>query len=123
MKATFNLNNSQLGILQNKSKICSFLSSNLTRSFFKVSSDTFTLFQRGSSGAFSIDVPVECNISNNIYYSVDYNKWTNALQKFSNYSEVCVAINKNMLTLSAPKTVDTINLSILTFEADSSEAF
>lgn len=122
MKATFNLNNSQLSILQNKVKICSFLSNNLTRSFFKISNDSFTLFQRGSSGAFSIHVPAECNISNNIYYSVDYNKWNNALQKFSNYNEICITINKNMLTLSVPKTLDAINLSVLTYEEDSPEA-
>ena len=101
---------------------CSFLSNNLTRSFFKISNDSFTLFQRGSTGAFSIHVPAECNISNNIYYSVDYNKWNNALQKFSNYSEICVTINKNMLTLSVPKTLDAINLSILIFDEDSPEA-
>ena len=122
MKATFNLNNSQLSILQNKAKICSFLSNNLTRSFFKVDNNSFTLFQRGSAGAFSINVPIECNTVDNFYYSVDYNKWTNALQKFANYSEVCITINKNMLTLYAPKTVDTINLSILTFTEDSPEA-
>lgn len=123
MKATFKLTSNQLGILQNKSKLCAYLNSSLTKSFFKLTSDKLTLFQRGSAGAFCINIPVQSNVSNNIYYSVDYNKWNNALLKFSSYNEVEVSISKNVLALAVPGTLDIINLSILTYDTDSSEAY
>lgn len=125
MKANFILTSEHLAVLQNKAKLNSFFNNTLTKTFFKVSNTQFILFQRGTSGAFSITLDItNSNLKDNekLYYSVDYSKWNNALAKFSNFSEINITVKKNMLTLSTSGTSDVINLGIISYDIDSSEA-
>lgn len=118
----FIIDSSNLAELRNKGKLFSSLNGILTKTFFKVSDSEFLVLFRGTQGACSYSMNIECTCPSPIYYSIDYNKWYNAIQKFGNVSEINLTIKKSMLQISAPGTSDVINLGIVSYPENSSEA-
>ena len=120
-KISFNLNNYQLTTLKAKSKLYSMLNNLLTKAYFKLSNNLFEFCLRGGNGLIKTSIPIEYE-GNPVYFSVDYSKWTVALQKFEDSEQIHFTLGGNLLTLKESNGQDVINLGVIKYDADSSEA-
>lgn len=118
------LDKSTILLLQSYSTIYKYISSTLTKSFFRITNKTFTVFFRGTLGAFktTLDLTEPEEINDVSYYSVDYFKWQNALIKFEGYDGIHLEIKKNLLKLWVDDCSDVINLAVITYTNDSNDA-
>lgn len=121
----FTLTRRNLDILKNKIKLYNHISSLFTRAYFKVDSNNFTFMLRGQTGVFqttmTLDIPLDPS-EDSFYFSIDYSKWQIALQKFENTEALNLETTSNLLKISSKDSNDLINLGLLTFKEDSSEA-
>lgn len=120
-KISFNLNNYQLTTLKAKNKLYSTLNNILTKAYFKLSNNSFEFCLRGSNGLVKTTIPIEYS-GENAYFSVDYSKWVVALQKFENSEQIHFTLGGNLLTLKENNNTDVINLGVIKYDEDSSEA-
>ena len=120
-KISFNLNNYQLTTLRAKNKLYSTLNSVFTKAYFKISNNAFEFCLRGGNGLIKTTLPIEYT-GDSIYFSVDYSKWVVALQKFENSEQILFTLGGNLLTLKEGNNADVINLGIIKYDKDSSEA-
>lgn len=120
-KISFNLNNYQLTTLKAKSKLYSILNNVLTKAYFKLSKNSFEFCLRGGNGLIKTTIPIEYE-GNEVYFSVDYSKWVVALQKFENSEQIQFSLGGNLLSLRENTNTDIINLGIIKYDKDSSEA-
>lgn len=119
---TINLDQSNLGAMLRNQKITNYLSSTLTKTFFLVKDKMFTVFMKGSNGAFKISFPVEVEIENPMMFQVDYGKWINAVSKMMFASFIQVKVSEKSVTLSpegSPKAG--ISLGVTFFDEGTSE--
>lgn len=119
---TTTLINENLNTLRNKTKLYNYLSSYFTRAYFKVEGEEFVFMLRGQTGVLQTSLPLRTPFKGKVYFSVDYMKWQLALQKFEYADEVNLDFTQNLLKISSPNSSDVINLGIIYFKEDSSEA-
>lgn len=115
------LKNYQLNVLDSKNKFYSTVSNLLTRAFFKIESGNFSFMLRGSKGMSKTNIPIDYD-GDTIYFSVDFAKWQTSLQKFSFSDSIDISVKDSILTISTSSSPDKINLGIVKYDADSSEA-
>lgn len=120
--AQFTIDTKNLTDLRNKGKLFSSFNSILTRTFFKVSNNEFKILFRGVLGVSSYTMNISCDCDTPLYFTVDYNKWFNAIQKFNNVNEIIITIKKTMMQISSVGTSDVINLGIVPFTENSAES-
>ena len=119
---TTTLINENLNTLRNKTKLYNYLSSYFTRAYFKVEREEFIFMLRGQTGVLQTSLPLRIPFEGKVYFSVDYMKWQLALQKFEYADEVNLDFTQNLLKITSPNSSDVINLGIIYFKEDSSEA-
>ena len=116
----FYLTQKQLTILQEKSKLFSYLSTNLTRAYFGIGNNQFAIMLKGSQGLaklyIDVDVPEAITVM-----SVEYGKWLNALSKLNFADKVLCELSTKSLKLSIAGSKDIIALSITSYGEASSE--
>lgn len=117
------LTRDNLNIFKTETKLLNFLSAFFTRAYFKATSEFFRLMLRGQYGVFQTTIPaVTTTLDKPIYFSVDFNKWQIALQKFEGSSSIVLEFTPNLLKITSPDSSDVINLGVLYFKEDSPEA-
>lgn len=103
-------------------KLYSYLYSILSHAYFKLSTNCLTFYLKDDPGLFSCVYPVDYD-GKEIYFSIDYAKWVNALQKFSSSESgvnLEISDKKNSIKISTDNSSDEITLSISKFTKDSS---
>jgi len=119
MKIT--LDRAQLDEMQKHSKLYTHLSTTLTRSYFSLGDDKFTIFFQGSKGACKTTIPVQCPDAP-IFFQADYSKLSNALSKVGFSPSVTFSVTAKQLRISIDGSSDVISLAIISYPASSSEA-
>lgn len=117
-KNTFELNNYNLSILQNKGKIYSYLNSKLDKAYFKLSKGSLVFALSGGDGMVSTSLDIDYDGAT-LYFSVEYNKWTTALQKFAYTDVLKFSLSKSLLKIFVDGRLDEINLGIISYEDNS----
>lgn len=121
----FTLTERNLNVLRNKIKLHNYISSLFTRAYFKIDKNIFSFSLRGQTGVFQTTVDLDTSpeeITEPFYFSIDYSKWQTALQKFEGVKELNLEATSNVLKISSNESNDFINLGLLSFKEDSSEA-
>ena len=121
MKLT--LTSESLALLKDKAK----LYSNMTRYFkdlyFKITSSSFELVLLGREGVLKTVLPViDSDITSDYYFGIDYQKWTNAVQKYGFMDSLQLEIKKDTLYFSSQAKTGTITLALTPYKAGSSTA-
>lgn len=114
----FELNNTNLQILQKKNKLYTLLNTKFDKAYFKVSKGTFIFALCSNNGIITTELPIDYE-GDVKYFSLDYRKWQIALQKFSNVDSIKVSIEDYLLKLYVEGSFDEINLGIVSYTSDS----
>lgn len=114
----FELNNTNLQILQKKNKLYTLLNTKFDKAYFKVSKGTFIFALCNNNGIITTELPIEYD-GDVKYFSLDYRKWQIALQKFSGVDSIKVSIEDALLKLYVEGSFDEINLGIVSYASDS----
>ena len=114
----FELNNTNLQILQKKNKLYTLLNTKFDKAYFKVSKGELIFALCSNNGI--ITTRLETNYEGETqYFSLDYRKWQIALQKFNNVDTINVSLEDSLLKLYVEGSFDEINLGIVPYTADS----
>lgn len=120
----FTLAQNQLAIMQEKSRLYSYLSAEFTKTYFSIGDGHLTIFFHGARGALKTQIPVPLSAEESTkYFQVDYGKWLNAVSKLSFADEIVFNLTAKYLKISTEGSTDSISLGIVSYEEDSSEAF
>lgn len=118
----FELNNYNLSLLQKKNRLYSYLNSKLDKAYFKLSSDGhFEVALCGGDGLVKTTLSIDYD-GEDTYFSLDFNKWQIALQKFSGVDVLKFSLNKSLLKIFVEGSSDVINLGVINYEEDSDVA-
>lgn len=119
----FKLAQNQLAVLQEKSKLYSYLSAEFTKTYFALGDGYLTIFFHGARGALKTKIATpEVKTEETQYFQIDYNKWLNALSKLSFADEIELSLTAKFLKIGIEGSSDSIVLGIISYEPDSSEA-
>lgn len=119
----FKLAQNQLAVLQEKSKLYSYLGSEFTKTYFSLGAGNLTIFFHGARGALKTKIAApELTEEKLQYFQIDYSKWLNALSKMSFADEISFNLTGKSLKISTEGSSDSIVLGIITYGEDSSEA-
>lgn len=119
----FKLAQNQLAVLQEKSKLYSYLGSEFTKSYFSLGDGYLTIFFHGARGALKTRIATPDAVSEEVqYFQVDYTKWLNAISKLSFADEIVMNLTAKNLKISTEGSPDSISLGIISYEPGSSEA-
>ena len=114
----FELNNTNLQILQKKNKLYTLLNTKFDKAYFKVSNGELIFALCSNNGI--ITTRLETNYEGETqYFSLDYRKWQIALQKFNNIDTINVSLEDSLLKLYVEGSFDEINLGTVPYTADS----
>lgn len=114
--------NYQYSVFFEKSKLYSTINSLLTKTCFKLSKNLLTFTLMGNAyGLLKTEIPVSYE-DEDYYFSVDFSKWLVALRKFSNCDFINFDLSRNTLKIYSSDSKDFIDLGIVVFTNDSSEA-
>lgn len=117
------LTRDNLNIFKVETKLLNFLSAFFTRAYFKATPEFFRLMLRGQYGVFQTTIPTtSTTLDKPTYFSVDFNKWQIALQKFEDSSSIVLEFTPNLLKITSSDSSDVINLGVLYFKEDAPEA-
>lgn len=118
----FTITQKELAILQEKSKLFSYLSSTMTKTYFGVGDGKFVVFFRGVKGAAKLVLSAPEASEPVRVFQIDYAKWLNAIAKQSFADEITIALTEKYLKVSIDGSSDMISLGITPYEESSSEA-
>ncbi len=116
---SFELNNHNLSLLQRKSRLYSYLNSKLDKTYFKLSSGLLIIALCSGDGLVRTVLNIDYNDIEDVYFSLDYNKWQIALQKFSGVDTLKMSLNKSLLKMYVEGSEDVINLGVIMYDEDS----
>lgn len=114
------LEKKQLDDLQLHARLYTTLSSILTKTYFRVGENMLIMSLIGK-GMCSTKIDIDCPDSP-IYFQCDYVKFSNALSKVGFSSAANLNITKKAMKISFEGNSDAINLSIVPYDNNSSEA-
>jgi len=117
------LDQEKLKILQDKSKLLSYLNTAFTKTYFSIGDGKFILFFKGVKGAAKFVIPIEKATEKACVFQIDYSKWLNALAKFNIFTNaIYVTLTEKSLTLKAAGGMTgVISLGIIPYDSDSPE--
>ena len=110
---SFELNNYQLSVLQNKRKVYSNLYGYLDHAYFKLSEKKLDFALIGASGMVKTSIDIDYT-GDTQYFSIDYKKFDTILQKFALDEKIKLSLSDSLLKISAISRSDTVNLQIVT---------
>lgn len=116
--SNFELNNFNLGLLQKKNTIYSSLSSKFNNAYFKVVKGFFIFVLCSGDGIIKTTLDIDYD-GETQYFSIEYNKWVTALQKFAFADTLKFTLTKNLLRLYVDGSDDVINLSVINYDKSS----
>lgn len=121
------LNNYNLGLLQEKTKLYSYLNGKLDKAVFKLSGTDLIFALTGGDGVVLTNLEIEYENGSTpdteaTYFSTDYQKWTIALQKFSGTETLHISLGDSIIRLKVDGSQDVINLSVIYYEEGSQQA-
>ena len=114
----FELNNTNLQVLQKKNKLYTLLNTKFDKAYFKVDKGTFIFALCNNNGIITTELPIDYD-GDVKYFSLDYRKWQIALQKFSGVDSLKMSIEDSLLKLYVEGSFDEINLGIVSYTSDS----
>lgn len=118
---SFELNNYQLSVLQNKRKVYSNLYGYLDHAYFKLSENKLEFALIGQSGMVKTSIDIDYT-GDTQYFGIDYKKFDTILQKFALDEKIKLSLSDSLLKISAIGRSDTVNLQIVTEDNDSKPA-
>ena len=104
-----------------RNKLYQYLYGNLSTSYFKATSDCLSIYLKGSTGLFRVDLPCKADTDEIKYFSVDFGKWSNALVKFEGCDGIALSINRNLVKIFVDGSSDFITLSTSSYGDDNLE--
>jgi hypothetical protein len=117
----FTLDKSQLEKLQKYHKVYSYFLPSFTKTYFSVGEGSLKIFFHGAKGA--LETEIECNVGGpKEYFQTDYAKWINAISKLIMSDTLKFNLTEKFIKVSVEGSVDVINLGVVKYKEDSSEA-
>ena len=121
MKLT--LTSESLALLKEKAKLYSNMARYFKELYFKLTAGNFELILKGKSGALKTVLPtIDSDITSDYYFGIDYQKWTNAIQKYGPTENIQLEIKKDTLYFLSQARTGTITLALTPYKAGSSTA-
>ena len=114
----FELNNFNLGLLQKKNSIYSALSNKFNNAYFKLANGLFIFVLCSGDGIIKTTLNIDYEGTTE-YFSIEYNKWVTALQKFALADTVKFSLRKNLLRLYVDGSDDAITLNVINYDENS----
>lgn len=114
----FELNNYNLALIQRKNRLYSYLNGKLDKAYFKLTNGQFIIALCSGDGLVKTTLSIDYT-GEDTYFSLDYNKWQIALQKFVGIDSLKFSLNKSLLKIYVDGSEDVINLGVITYESDS----
>jgi hypothetical protein len=90
----------------------------LDKAYFKLSKDRLDIALCSGDGLVKTTLGIDYS-GEDTYFSLDYNKWQIALQKFVGVDALKFSLNKSLLKIYVDGSEDVINLGVITYENDS----
>lgn len=117
----FELNNYNLSLIQKKSRLYSYLNTKLDKAYFKLSKGQFMFALCSGSGLVRTTLNIDYD-GDDTYFSLDYNKWQIALQKFVGVDNLKFSLNNSLLKIYVDGSEDVINLGVISYDENSDMA-
>jgi len=115
---SFELNNYQLSILQDKRKVYNTLYGSLDHAYFNLSNNKLEFALVGTSGMIKTSIDIDYT-GDEQCFGVDYKKFDTILQKFSLDEKINLSLSDTLLKISAPGRSDVVNLQVVTEDPES----
>lgn len=114
----FELNSKNLALLQDKTRIYTYLSGRLDKAYFKLMNGKFLFALYSNDGLMitTLDIDYEGDTE---YFSAEWSKWNLALQKFIYSKSLKLSLNKNLLKISVDGSYNVVTLSVVNYDSDS----
>lgn len=123
MKIVTTIPQSSLEKLSKYSRMFSYLMTSFTKTYGIISKDTFILYFKGNKSVVSLSLPLEDPCTEELYFSIDINKFLSAAKKLGTTLPLKLAINTSppSMLLTSDTTNDKILFSITFYEPGSPE--
>ena len=123
----FKLNNYNLALLQEKSKLYTYLNGKLDKVICKLSGNDFIIALTGGDGVVLTNLEIEYENGSSaeaepLYFSIDYQKWVTALLKFSGTDALHISLGDSIMRLKMEESKDVISLSLIYYEEGSQQS-
>ena len=123
----FKINNYNLALLQEKSKLYGYLNGKLDKVCFKLDGTDFVVALNSGDGEVLTNLEVEYENGSTpdttaLYFSTDYQKWATTLQKFNGAECLHISLGESLMRVKIDGSQDVINLSLIYYDDCSQQA-
>ena len=121
------INNYNLALLQEKSKLYAYLNGKLDKVCFKLLENEFVVALNSSDGEILTTLEVEYENGSTpeqtaLYFSTDYQKWATTLQKFNGADALHISLGESIMRVKMEGSSDVITLSLIYYDEGSQQA-